>query len=133
LLDGARTVEMRPPLDPAVLTTKAPTRGLPVPWGLAGIWEHCDGFLLVESSREFFGFDKTEPVASTDNGFGQPGALWTGRGPEGERYATTVGNWLGLPADRLLSAAPGQNLADALLLGRTADVWAHWIRQDEAL
>jgi hypothetical protein len=129
LLRSSPAVATRAPVDPA----RFHDPGRPaIPLRLGDILMEANGFRLHLSQREFPGLEAIAPVPDTDAGTGYPGALWLGRGPEGMRYASTTGNgWRDLPADRMLAVAPGQSAATAPVLGRTADVWARWIKEDE--
>ncbi len=129
LLRTTSSASCRAPLDPDRL--RAPGQ-FALPRRLSRILEEANGFRLHLSEREFFGLERIRPVEGTGEAFGLPGAVWIGEGPDGVRYAGTCGTgWLGLPADRMIEIRPGANPEDALLLGRTPDVWAAWIRQDE--
>ncbi len=131
LLVSSDAVECRPAIDPEHLQQQSRDRTLPVPAALGRIWAYADGFLLIDSGREFFGIEKTEPVIGTRTRIDEPGALWIGNEPGGVRYATTVGLWGDLPPDRMIAVNSDQEIADGALLGRTADVWTRWILEDQ--
>jgi hypothetical protein len=111
------------PLDPA-------TRGAQITPRVRQILEHSDGFWLEKSGRVFTGFAEITPLHAAQSEM--PDAHWIGTGPHGVRYATTTGSgWRDLPADRMILIAPDTDPNDGVVLGRTADVWNLWIRQDE--
>ncbi|MEQ8766304.1 MAG: hypothetical protein RL885_20485 [Planctomycetota bacterium] len=128
-LESSSAVATRAPLDPARL--RAPEQiALPFRW--ARVLEHTNGFLLVRSNREAFGLFEIEALPGSGEEARLPGAIFVGRGPGGERYVSTTGlGWRGLPADRMLRVAAGQDPLEAPVLGRTADVWTRWILEDE--
>lgn len=129
LLARSRAVATRAPLDPSRL--REPGRP-PLTLRLADILLAADGVLLPRSGRELLPYESMTPVPGSVPREGDLPAVWIGRGPQGVRYGSTADTgWQGWPGDRLFAVAPGQSLHEAVLLGRTADVWSHWIQADE--
>ncbi len=129
LLEQSPAVATRPPVDPALFHEPGHPQ---LTLRMADLLMQSNGILLPASQRELSPYEAMQPVAGSAHDDGMPGAVWVGHGPHEVRYATTSGNgWLGLPADRLLAVAPGVPPEAGTLLGRTADVWARWIEDDQ--
>lgn len=128
-LDASPAVGAAPPVDPMRLPDPDAPR---LPRRLAKVLEAADGFLLPASDRVHWGLSRIAPVAGAVGVAGLPGAFWIGEGPSGLRYATTTAaGWRGLPSERMIAVAPGEDPDAAPVLGRTADVWTRWITEDE--
>jgi hypothetical protein len=115
------TVEPGPPLDPDAFVTAREDRDLYVPWALAAMLEEANG-LYFGPQRQIWRFEQMHRVPGAEAvAIGQDAALGT--------LAVTIGDWQALPFDRMFAFAPGQPPESGRLLGRTADVITHWIKE----
>lgn len=101
-----------------------------LPFCLIRILLTANGFILLESGKRFFNLTQ---IIETTNLNQVEGLIWVGSAPNGLLYGMTTTEWNGYPSNRVIAVAAGQDINTVPVLGRTADVWTRWIKDEEEM
>ncbi|MCF2872551.1 SMI1/KNR4 family protein [Octadecabacter sp. G9-8] len=118
------TVIARPPADPQDIFKAWPERGITITFATADILGLANGLHWPASGRTIYGIDK---ITMAENN----SLAVVGHDPDLGTLAVTRGDFVNLPADRLLAIPTLNEPSNYKILGRMADVIGFWIDQHQ--